>query len=205
MSFEIRNIRKIVLCFVVTISFFWTQVSFAIVISDNAAETEKPKDIPVIFGDWVTPDKDAVIRVANCMDGHGDALCATLVKHAYAELSENDALNPMPDLRDRPLHGVHILKGLRAKKSKIRSNSNSHTKWAGGKLYDPRTGKTYGAKVKLVDKDHIEIAGCIGPGLCKGYIWKRAKNPDLELQQGATILERDEVTDKHVPTSVMRR
>ena len=111
-------------------------------------------------GDWTPPDMDAVISIRPC----GDALCARLVQHDYAEVTNLDINNPNPAMRTRPLLGVRILDGLR----RVTDN-----RWSGGKLYDPRTGKTYFSKLKLVDRNRLKIIGCIGPQLCKGYIWKR--------------------------------
>ena len=49
------------------------------------------------------------------------------------------------------------------------------------------------AKVKLLDKEHLEIAGCIGPGLCKGYVWERADGVDLDLMPGTTVMKQSEL------------
>ena len=136
------------------------------------AETDARTDPgrqPAVFGDWIAPDQDVVIRVHRCFPEDTSRLCASLLKHAYAALSSQDRLNPDRSLRDRPLIGIDILNGL------ARAGSN---KWKGGQLYDPRTGKTYHAKIKLLDDDMLKISGCIGPRLCKGYVWKKATATD---------------------------
>lgn len=136
--------------------------------------------LELIAGDWVTPDEDAVIRVRECEANEKvkrTRLCAVLVRHAYMDLSEQDVKNQNPHLRARPLQGVHILHQLKNKNDR---------KWAGGELYDPRTGKSYSARLKVIDDDMIEIAGCIGPGLCRGYVWMRASEA-TELMPGELL------------------
>ena len=104
--------------------------------------------------------RDAVINVEYC----GEKLCAKLVDHDYEEVSSHDFKNPNPAMRARPLLGVAILDGLKMVSEK---------KWTGGVLYDPRTGRSYISKIKLLDNERIKITGCIAPKLCKGYIWTR--------------------------------
>jgi len=126
-----------------------------------------------VYGQWITPDRDAIIMIHNC-EG---SLCADLVSHAYAQTTQKDIKNPDPALKSRPLLGVRILQGLKMAGRK---------KWRNGQLYDPRTGKTYGSHVKIIDPNHLKITGCIGPGLCKGYIWERASINKSAILRGAT-------------------
>ncbi len=138
--------------------------------SSQEAQIETPtmsgtydRDEAVLTGYWLPPDGDALIKLSAC-DGDQNMICATLEKHAYTSLSQTDKLNPDFTLRERPLIGVHILRNVEAA---------GNQRWKGGALYDPRTGKQYTAKLKVLDDDHIKISGCIGPGLCKGYVWRR--------------------------------
>lgn len=134
-----------------------------------------------VYGQWVPPDGDVVIRIADC-DNQGEALCATLVRHAYENLSRTDVLNPEPGLQSRPLIGVDILRN---------AGRVGEDRWKGGNLYDPRTGKTYFAKLRLVGPDRVRITGCAGKAgikanLCKGYVWRRAR-PGQILRPGKLV------------------
>ena len=113
-----------------------------------------------VFGVWEPPDMDAIISIARC----GETLCARLIRHKYEDYALTDVNNPDPSLRARPLEGLAIIEGLRAVKRGV---------WRGGAFYDPRTGKTYLPKVKLLDDNRVKISGCIAPRLCKGYVWTR--------------------------------
>ncbi len=140
--------------------FIWASAAMLSVVAPSGAKAADALDI---YGQWVTPDRDAIIAIENC----GALLCADLVAHAYEEVAQTDRNNPDPTLQSRPLLGVRILHGLKMV---------GMTKWSNGTLYDPRTGKTYSSKVKILDSDRLKITGCIGPGLCKGYVWERAKD-----------------------------
>ncbi|MEO1242813.1 MAG: DUF2147 domain-containing protein [Pseudomonadota bacterium] len=130
-----------------------------------AAEAAMPADevsdaMEAVLGEWEPPDMDAVISIREC----GAVLCADLVRHNYEKITSTDINNPDPAMRERSLQGVRVLDGLRRVKD---------DRWKDGRLYDPRTGKTYLSKLKILDRDHLKITGCIGPGLCKGYVWMR--------------------------------
>ncbi|CAK9039464.1 Uncharacterized protein slr0245 [Durusdinium trenchii] len=144
---------------------------------------ETPDTIEAVLGEWEPPDMDAVISIREC----GETLCAELVRHKYADIN-TDINNPDPVMRARPLLGVRILDGLRRVKA---------DRWKGGELYDPRTGKTYLSKLKVIDNNHLKITGCIGPGLCKGYVWRRVPHMTTLLYTHAAF-RNHEVPPGHV-------
>lgn len=113
-----------------------------------------------VYGDWVSPMGDAIITLEPC----GDKLCGYILDQEFAPAVQHDILNPDPSQREREIIGLPILEGL---------EMAGREKWKGGTFYDPRTGKTYMPKIKVVDEDTVKISGCIGPGLCKGYEWRR--------------------------------
>lgn len=63
-----------------------------------------------------------------------------------------DEKNPVPDKRDRELEGLEILHDFRYQNGV----------WTGGKIYDPRTGKTYDCKLSLSDDGKLSIRGYLG-------------------------------------------
>lgn len=113
-----------------------------------------------VYGEWVSPMGDAVIALQPC----GDNLCGHVVNQDFAPAVETDVLNPDPAQWDRPIIGLRILDGL---------EMSGRDRWKGGVFYDPRTGKSYMPKIKVLSDDQVKISGCIGPGLCKGYVWNR--------------------------------
>lgn len=63
-----------------------------------------------------------------------------------------DKENPDPKLKQRPLMGLSLLKGLKY----------SGGIWKGGEIYDPKTGKTYSCEIKLKSDSVLEVKGYIG-------------------------------------------
>jgi uncharacterized protein (DUF2147 family) len=67
-----------------------------------------------------------------------------------------DKHNPDPTLRKVPFIGLRVMKDMKYRGDGV---------WAGGTLYDPEKGKTYGCKITLVNKDIANIRGFIGVSL----------------------------------------
>ena len=65
------------------------------------------------------------------------------------EAKEHDGKNPTEALRARPICGLPILEGL----------AQTSDAWDGGKIYDPREGKTFDVKMKLLDDGKLEVRG----------------------------------------------
>ncbi|MEM6537854.1 MAG: DUF2147 domain-containing protein [Pseudomonadota bacterium] len=131
--------------------------------SDRSIDTDRLSAL--YSGEWIPPKMDAAIRFEPC----GQSMCAVLAWQTYAEGIKTDVLNPNPVLRNRSLSTVRIVEGLKY---------GGKNKWRGGKLYDPRTGKSYLAKLKVLDSKRIKLSGCISKSLCKGYIWTKAPSVD---------------------------
>ena len=126
-----------------------------LVLSAGPGWAQKAEDA---FGTWVHPDNGSHIKVSQC----GGGLCATVVK--VQDPSRTDINNPDPKLRQRPIKGITIMSG--AKKSGDKS-------WS-GKLYNTQDGQTYSGTVTVVDKNHLQLQGCVLGGLiCQGPTWTR--------------------------------
>ncbi len=70
-----------------------------------------------------------------------------------------------PDtLRNRPLRGLEILRGLSFKDGN----------WQGGKILDPGNGKTYRCSVKLENPDRLRVRGHLGP-FSRSQLWHRVQ------------------------------
>ena len=116
-----------------------------------------------ITGVWLTGDRDGHVRIEQC----GEAFCGKLVwvkpeKDVEVPLDKN---NPDPALRSRPLKGLQILADL---------TPDGSSRWAGGTIYDPKSGKTYHVKVTLVDGDTLKLRGYVGiPLLGRTEVWHR--------------------------------
>ena len=92
-----------------------------------------------IEGRWLTGKRKVAVELFRC----GDDLCGKidwLAKPRYrgGEL-KIDRENPNPALRSRPWCGIDIIWRLRQKEPGI---------WTGGKVYNPKDGRTYDLEIK---------------------------------------------------------
>lgn len=112
-----------------------------------------------VAGLWLSAPGTSVIRITDC----GNATpCGAVawIDPAEAPADQRDIYNPDPALRDRMIVGLTILEGF----------SRKNDRWVGGSIYDPETGKTYGARLKLKEDGTLELKGCIGP-FCQTRLW----------------------------------
>ena len=133
-----------------------------------------------IVGRWLIASKDAVIDI-HPVDGpagseyHGSI--AWLLDKTYDEkdgpaLSGKPLLdhrNPDPALRQRPLIGLPMLKGL---------HFDGQDHWLDGRVYSCNDGRTYRVQVSLADRDHLNLRGYFGlPIFGMTSVWTRIAVP----------------------------
>lgn len=114
-----------------------------------------------ITGRWVTGEKDAVVRIAQC----GKSLCGRIEKFLILPKGGNDQRdvnNTDAAKRTRKLLGTAILTGLVA----------DGEGWQ-GEVYDPKQGRTFTAYVRRKPDGSLEVKGCFGP-ICQAQVWKKA-------------------------------
>ncbi len=116
-----------------------------------------------ITGVWLNEEKDANIEIYKCADKYCGKLVWLLNPLYPADSKEGapgtpklDHNNPDKELRKTPLQGLEIVKGM----TFARGN-----KWEDGTVYDPKNGKTYSAKLTLVDAENLDLRGFIGISL----------------------------------------
>ena len=96
-----------------------------------------------VLGKWLTEAGDAQVEIYKA----GDKLNGKIVWLAQGPETK-DKHNPDEKLRSRKLMGVNILSGL----------SKSKEKWEGGKIYNPKNGKSYKCSMWL-DGDKLKVRG----------------------------------------------
>ena len=115
-----------------------------------------------IQGDWVTAERDAIIRISRC----GKTVCGRIHKFLVTPpngAGQKDVNNPNKSLRSRTVLGLPILTGF----------TPDGDVWR-GKIYDPKSGKTYRSEVSLESANKLKMKGCI-LFICQGQDWTRAK------------------------------
>ncbi|SHK67505.1 DUF2147 domain-containing protein [Xylanibacter ruminicola] len=111
-----------------------------------------------ILGKWLTEAGDAKVEIYEA-NGKVNGKIVWLEKGPDTK----DTHNTDEKMRSRKLMGVNILSGL-TKKSE---------KWEGGRIYNPKNGKTYKCSIWL-DGDKLKVRGYLGM-FYETQTWKKAK------------------------------
>jgi len=111
-----------------------------------------------VLGKWLTEAGDAQVEIYKS----GDKLNGKIVWLAQGPETK-DKHNPDEKLQSRKLMGVNILSGL----------SKSKNKWEGGKIYNPKNGKSYKCSIWL-EGEQLKVRGYIGV-FYETQTWKRKK------------------------------
>lgn len=113
-----------------------------------------------IAGRWLTEERTAIVTVAPC----GTALCGRITTLLKGPPSGPpvDSNNPDPQLRGRPLQGLLVLSQFVDKGGDWR-----------GRIYDPKSGKTYKSIVKR-EASGLKVQGCIA-FFCRTQHWAPAR------------------------------
>jgi uncharacterized protein (DUF2147 family) len=131
-------------------------LSLALVSATGAQSNE-------ITGQWTEPT-GSVIRIDSC----GPHICMWLDAIGPKAPSNFDIHNPDPAKRKRSLCGLQIGNGF-APRSPVEAGD--------GKLYDPKSGKTYHGQMKL-NGNRLELRGYVGfPLFGETQIWARPVAP----------------------------
>ena len=112
-----------------------------------------------LTGDWKTTD-GSVVRLAPC----SNALCLRVVSISPTAPGTVDEKNPDASLRKRSVCNLEIGSGF----------SPEGANASGGRIYDPMSGKTYKANLKLTNPDTLELRGYVGlPAFGRTETWHR--------------------------------
>ncbi|WP_140908917.1 DUF2147 domain-containing protein [Cognatiluteimonas lumbrici] len=116
-------------------------------------------------GRWKTIDDEtgkvkSIVEITQAADG-------TLQGKVVEILQSDRGPNPTCDKckganKGKPVKGMTILWGLRA----------DGDEWTGGTVLDPAKGKTYKAKVEMLDANRLGMSGCIA-FFCRQQVWER--------------------------------
>ncbi|MEM6856920.1 MAG: DUF2147 domain-containing protein [Pseudomonadota bacterium] len=115
-----------------------------------------------IAGRWITAEGDAIITIAKC----GSSTCGRISKFIVPPPDgpdQRDIYNPDPAKKKRRLQGLPILTGF----------AEDDDLWR-GRIYDPKSGKSYRSVVRRTGANTLEVKGCISI-FCQTQVWKKAK------------------------------
>ena len=114
-----------------------------------------------LFGYWLTPG--SIVLIEKC-DKH---LCAKIetifVEEDRDPKSILDDNNKNKSLRSRTIVGINVLSGFLIKDSEQRE-------FKGGRIYDPRRGREFKAKIYLKEDRKLKVEGCLA-FICDDEEW----------------------------------
>lgn len=115
-----------------------------------------------VFGNWVTESGNALVSIARC----GNEVCGRISRVLVRTPDENqrDVNNPDANLRNRPIEGLRILSGFRRDGNQYRH----------GEIYDPESGRSYSARLRVNRNGSLRVTGCaLGGLICQSQTWAR--------------------------------
>lgn len=114
-------------------------------------------------GEWLTQDGAAKVAVAPCSYDPGRMCGAVTWLQDTVHKPTRDVRNPNKSLRDRPLVGLMVIRDMK---------NEGPGRWAGGQIYDAKSGKTYAGKLKAVSRNRLQVEGCVMM-VCQAQTWTR--------------------------------
>ncbi len=128
-----------------------------------------------ILGKWYNDEETGMVKIYK-EDGKffGKLVWLKDPIDPFTKKPKLDKKNPNEALRDRPVLNLVILSNF----------VYDDGEWEDGKIYDPKTGKTYSCYMELLSAEKLKIRGFIGlAAFGKTTYWNRAtevKNKDTE-------------------------
>ena len=119
-----------------------------------AAGAPARADAPSPVGRWLVQDRRAVIEVFAC----GPKFCGRIVWQQQPLDPDGtvslDRHNPDPALRGHPLCNLQMMAGFTP-------TQGSPGEWQDGSIYDPESGNSYSASLRLKEADTLLLRGYI--------------------------------------------
>jgi uncharacterized protein (DUF2147 family) len=121
-----------------------------------------------VLGNWLVQSRDGIIQIELAQDGTYQGRIA-----GGTDPGSLDSKNPDPAKRQNTLKGTLIMTRLKY---------GGDSRWKGGAIYDPSSGKTYKCSLQLLDHDRLKIRGFIGISMLGGnQVWTRYLGTQMDL------------------------
>lgn len=121
-----------------------------------------------VVGVWLTQDGDSKVTISKDSKGKFNGEITWLKETMKDGKPKVDDKNPDVKLQNRPIMGLRLLEGFVYDKD--------DNEWVDGKIYDPKTGKTYSCYMWFEkDPDKLSVKGFIGFSLIgREVVWTRS-------------------------------
>jgi len=109
-------------------------------------------DADKVLGNWFTDDKETKIEIYKNGEKYFGKIIWLLEPNEDDGTPKVDDENPDPNLQNRPVMGLVLLKDFTYDPKK--------EEWSGGTIYDPKNGKTYDCYMWM-DGPELQIKGFV--------------------------------------------
>ncbi|RZK47968.1 MAG: DUF2147 domain-containing protein [Pedobacter sp.] len=117
-------------------------------------------------GTWLNSSKEGRIEIVKKGNAYFGKLIWIKEPNDEQGKPKLDKNNPNPQLRNKALIGTEIIKDMKLNGAVLED----------GSVYDPKTGKTYSCRIKLVGSDKMELRGYVGISMLgRTEVWTRVK------------------------------
>lgn len=142
-------------------------VWISLIVFSFSAYSYEPKSADEVLGFWLTQEETAVIEIFKENEKFAGKIVWLARIHNKEVSDVLDTENPEEKLRSRSVLGLRNLENF----------VYDSDEWNGGSIYDPKSGKTYSAKMTLESENELHLRGYVGvPMFGRTSKWKRQKN-----------------------------
>jgi uncharacterized protein (DUF2147 family) len=131
------------------------------------------------YGVWLTESGNGHVEIYPCAIAANGPICAKVIwlkdavnpdKSRAKSMDEvRDVLNEDPALRNRKILGLEFMSGFQ-------KSPDEKDVWSDGHIYNAEDGKTYRARITVLDDKTLRLRGyVIIPLLGKTEIWQRVR------------------------------
>ncbi|SEB22000.1 DUF2147 domain-containing protein [Pedobacter hartonius] len=119
-----------------------------------------------ILGQWINSTGEAHVEIFKKGTKYYGKIVWLKTEKDEKGIVKTDLKNPNASLRSKPILGMEILKDF----------VYDDDKWTDGKIYDPKSGKTYSCNMNIKDNGDLNMRGYVGISLIgRTEVWKRIK------------------------------
>jgi uncharacterized protein (DUF2147 family) len=119
-----------------------------------------------ILGKWVNSTGEAHIEIFKRNAKYSGKIVWLKAPKDEKGNTKMDFQNPNLNLRSKPILGLQILNDF----------VFDEDKWTDGKIYDPKSGKTYSCNITMKSNGDLNLRGYIGISIIgRSEVWKKVK------------------------------
>lgn len=136
---------------------------FLLLTSASSIFAQKKDDI---LGKWLNSSGEGQIEIFKKGEKYFGKLVWIKEPNDENGKPRTDVKNPNANLRTKPILGLEIVKDF------VYEDNG----WTDGKVYDPKTGKSYSGNISLEGANKLKMRGYIGISLIgRTEVWKKVK------------------------------